>query len=188
MKRVGVTLLVVACLSLGWAQGFETCESIAAQAARAYRAIPHAYTPFAAEQSGLAEPAMTHLKEYFLILDAAVVARVDAEKGLARGQSAALTQYENRLAEIELRLKALGQKASLGGAVQESLLALADQHAFLKEWAQQAGPRDYRSHPKVSSASGHLQQAYAKLQKAFPKGSAAFQKSNFDSHCALDFI
>ena len=109
-------------------------------------------------------------------------------QALERRRTDAFATYDNRQAQIVMQLQMLGQNSRLSGVVQETLAALADQKAFFEEWSSQPGPRTFAGHPKVVSASGHLKQAYARLQKLLGKASENSQKCNYDVHCALDFI
>lgn len=179
------------CLFLGLglsASAQETPESLAQRAAGSYQAIPHQYSRFQAETSGLDPITTEQLRQYYMLLDAAVVTRVEAMKGLERRRSDAFATYDNRQAQIVLQLQMLGRNSRLSGVVQEALAALADQKAFFEEWSAQPGPKAIAGHPKVTSASGHLKQAYSKLQKVLGKASENTQKCNYDVHCALDFI
>ena len=166
----------------------ESPESLAQRAARSYQAIPHQYSRFQAEASGLDATTTEQLRQYYMLLDAAVVTRVEAMQGLQRRRSDAFATYDNRQAQITLQLQMLGKNSRLVGVVQETLAALADQRAFFEEWSLQPGPRPVAGHPKVTSASGHLKQAYSNLQKVLGKASENTQKCNYDGHCALDFI
>lgn len=176
-------------LALGLsASAQESPETLAQRAARSYQAIPHQYSRFQAESSGLDATTSEQLRQYYMLLDAAVVTRVEAMQGLERRRSDAFATYDNRLAQIVLQLQMLGRDSRLSGVIRETLAALADQKAFFEEWSAQPGPKAVAGHPKVTSASGHLKQAYAKLQKVLGKASENTQKCNFDAHCALDFI
>lgn len=166
----------------------ESPESLAQRAARSYQAIPHQYSRFQAETSGLDATTTEQLRQYYMLLDAAVVTRVEAMQGLQRRRSDAFTIYDNRQAQIVMQLQMLAKESRLAGVIQETLAALADQKAFLEEWSAQPGPRAIAGHPKVTSASGHLKKAYSNLQKVLGKASENTQKCNYDGHCALDFI
>jgi hypothetical protein len=184
MQNFTLAVLMTALISSAWS---EDAATLAARARGAYARIPHRMAPLSPEELTLAPQQAQQLVQLLILLDAAVVARVECTEQLMRRSTSAYSLYEGRVAQIEMELGPLKQ-STFATAVTLTLEALADQKAYLQEWSLKPGGSVVASHPKVRSASGKLHQAYSACLKPLSKPPVGVTNAVFDRFCALDFI
>lgn len=149
---------------------------------RAYRAIPHRYTPFPNSQAKMTATEKRYLSANFTLVNEAVVARVQAMR------SRQFQDYDNRAARILSQLKSQRPPRKLFKYHQLVVGAVEDQRAYFDAWSRQPRAKFNAADPLVQSASSKLKQAYGILQSQFPGQAKQVQEAFFDHLCALDFI
>lgn len=162
----------------------------------AYKAVPHARTPFDPGQSRIAADDAQYLGQLFAVTDLALRARIQALQYLYHNaDTSVLKKYD---AEIEDALSALSvakTPAHLSQVRDMIISGIHDQQNFFHEWAALEGKPGFDeikqgipSHPLVQNAHQKLVSAYSMLKQLYPTESEHNQQAFFDHLCALDFI
>lgn len=153
-----------------------------AEVTRAYKAIPHRFTPFQSSQAKMQASESAYLKKNFALVNQAVVVKVESM------QRRDYAGYDSKAASLVRQLKAQRPPKKLVKYHQLVIAAIEDQRAYFKTWKKNPSARFNPADPKVRAASGKLQQAYGILLRQFPGQAKKVQQAFFDHLCALDFL
>ena len=156
---------------------------------RAYSAIPHRRTKFAANQLDGDPKERSYLRVMLATIDQGVALRVSAQRAFAAGKRT--DRYIDAYRKLHDFASLLAPPRPLRRYHAAVLDSLEAQRKFLVDWQRQGDRFDSREltkHPQVRKASAKLIRAYNCLMKQYPTASQQNRDAFFDYHCALDFI
>jgi hypothetical protein len=148
----------------------------------AYRAVPVERVPFEPYRTVMPIEEADFMRDFFALVDEAIVEKVTAQIRLARGEQPRM-HYDVLLAKFE----ALTVPAKLQGVYDLVVSAVREQEASLRDWQTRRTNFDARD-PRVSSSHQKLLKAYYELLGLYPNEFQHNRQSFYSHLCALDFI
>lgn len=153
----------------------------------AYRAIPHARTPFQSNQTRMPAVQAEYLDALFALTDAGVVERVVVQRKLGAGKH--WTPDNSNYTAILQSITSLDTPEQLIPVEGLIFEAIQEQQQYLKGWRDSGSPRYFRSGaPLVQSSHRKLITAYQQLMRIYGAEGSHNRQAFFDHLCALDFI
>jgi hypothetical protein len=157
-------------------------------AEQAYAAIPHQRTVFDTMGSRLPTEQADALDKLFLLLDRAIVLRVDALSALKRGDAAHLQANVVEYPALIAAMRALRLTPQTQAATSLIIQAVQQHQAFFNSKLADGSRLDSGFTADVSQSSQNLHQAYSLLMRTFPEETPHNRQAFFDYLCALDFL
>lgn len=160
----------------------------------AYRAIPHQKTDFDRSAAHMRSDEAAYLDTFFTLVNAAIVAKVQALQWLSSGGSTG-SSYTHYRATIDAILADFNQLSIPAGLqdVQKQVVAAVQLHSgYFADWDEKS-VRGERFHfsaadKRIVASSRLLIQSYNRLMKIYPNTSRNNHQAFYDHLCALDFI
>ncbi|HSE84468.1 MAG TPA: hypothetical protein VLB01_07975 [Thermodesulfobacteriota bacterium] len=160
----------------------------------AYRAIPHRQTTFNAASARMSDEEAAYLKEFFKLVDLAIVERIQTLAWLQTSgeYGASFEHYENSIDDLLYQFNALEVPKHLKNVNKLVSQAIREQKSYFQNWQMllekgqqfKFQPR----HPHIIGSHQKLVQAYRQLMRVFPREDKHNHQAFFDHLCALDFI
>jgi hypothetical protein len=159
---------------------FITSQASALGIKEAYKAIPHAQTPFHVLQSNMSDTEARYVSRLLSLSELAMVERVEAMKNGPEN-----AHYERDIADILKQLSSLETPQKLRAVYDHIYQAIQQQRSYFTLH----NSRDKKQQKQLIQGSHHhLITAYNMLMKLYPNESKHNQRAFFDYLCALDFI
>lgn len=160
----------------------------------AYRAIPHQKTDFDRSVAHMQSDEAAYLDTFFTLINAAIVAKVQALQWLSSGGSSG-SSYTRYHATIDAILTDFNQLRIPAGLqdMQKQVVAAVQLHSeYFADQDERSvrGERFYFSaaDKRIVASSRLLIQSYNRLMKTYPDASRNNRQAFYDHLCALDFI
>lgn len=168
--------------------------AVALSVDEAYRAIPHQQTDFDRHTAQMDVDEALYLDDFFTLVNAAIVERVQALQWLSSGGSAGKT-YADYRASMDLvfaDFDRLTVPAGVHDVHKQVIAAMRLQSEYLGDWAERTGRgerfRFSASDKRITASSRLLIASYNQLMERYPEASRHNRQAFYDHLCALDFI
>ena len=168
--------------------------AVAMSVDEAYRAIPHQKTDFNRSEAHMRSDEATYLDSFFTLINAGIVAKVQALQWLSSGGATGspYIRYRATVDAILADFNRLTIPADLHDVQKQIVSAMQLHSEYFAEWAERSdlGERFHfdGADKRIVGSSHLLIQSYNRLMQLYPDASSNNRQAFYDHLCALDFI